>query len=110
MRVIPVTSSNDDGPVAESRRTAAGRVATAGDCEINLTDEAHGAADPSAGPPVSQRSATLAHPTPEEDDAPPTFENSDEELEYLRREDARLEKQRKIERLRTRVLGKATHQ
>ncbi len=40
----------------------------------------------------------------------PTFENSDEELEYLQREDAHLEKQREIERLRIRVLGKATHQ
>ncbi len=38
------------------------------------------------------------------------FENSDEELKYLQREDARLEKQCKIKSLRTRVLGKNTHQ
>jgi hypothetical protein len=110
LRVIPVTLSNNDGPVAESSRTAAGRVATAGDCEIDLTDEAHRAADPSAGPLVSQLSATLVHPTPQEDDAPPIFENSDEELEYLWRKDDRLEKQREIKHLRTRVLCKATHQ
>jgi hypothetical protein len=52
----------------------------------------------------------LGHPTPEEGEAPLLFENSDEELEYLRREAARLEKQREIKRLGTRVLGKNTHQ
>jgi hypothetical protein len=101
LRIAPVTSSNDDGPGAESSRTAVSRAARASDRKIDLTDEAHRAVDSSAGPPVSQWSATLAHHTPEEDAAPPTFENSDEELEYLRREDARLEKQREIECLRT---------
>ncbi len=52
-------------------------------------------------PPVGQRSLMLAHPTPEEGDAQPHFENFDEEHEYLRREDACLEKQRELERLRT---------
>jgi hypothetical protein len=51
-----------------------------------------------AGPSVSQLSAMLAHSTPKEDDAPLTFESSNEELEYLQCEDTRLEKQRKIER------------
>ncbi len=53
--------------------------------------------------------ATLAHPIPEKDDALLTFEDFNEELEYLRCENARLEKQCKIEHLRTPVLGKATH-
>jgi hypothetical protein len=79
--VITVTSSNNDRPVTESSCTFAGCAATASDCEIDLTDEAHSATDPSAGPLVSQRSATLAHPISEEDDALLTLENSDEELE-----------------------------
>jgi hypothetical protein len=99
-RVVPVAAS--DEPIAESSCGPARRAATAGDPEVDLTDEAPSrAADYSAGPPVTQRSATLGHPTPKEGEAPPLFENSDEELEYLRREDARLEKQREIERLRT---------
>jgi hypothetical protein len=109
-RIDLVILSNDNGPIAESSRTAAGHAATASDREIDLTDEAYRAADPPACPPVSQQSATLAHLTPEEDDALPTFKNFDEKFEYLQREDARLEKQHKIEHLRTRVLGKATHQ
>jgi hypothetical protein len=82
----------------------------AGDSKIDINDEAHRAADPPAGPLVNLPSTTLAHPTPEEDDAPPTFDDADDELKYLWRKDARLEKQRKIKRLNTRVLGKATHQ
>jgi hypothetical protein len=107
--VVPV-SQTDDEPIAESSRGPARRAATAGDPEVYLTKEAPSrAADHSAGPPVTQCSATLGHPTPEEGEAP-LFENSDDELEYLRRKDARLEKQCEIERLRTRVLGKNTHQ
>jgi hypothetical protein len=99
-----------DEPIVESTRSPARRTATAGDSEVDLADEApFRAADHYADPPVTQHSTTLGHLTPEEGDAP-LFENSDEEPEYLRREDARLEKQRKIERLRTRVLGKNTHQ
>jgi hypothetical protein len=72
----------------------------AGDPEVDLTDEAPSrAADHSASTPVTQRFATLRHPIPEEGEAP-LFENSDEELDYLRRKNTRLEKQRKIERLR----------
>ncbi len=48
--------------------------------------------DLSAGPPVNQRSATLAYSTSKEDDAVPTFENFDVELEFLQREEARFEK------------------
>jgi hypothetical protein len=94
----------------ESSRTSADCAATAGDRKIDLTDEAGRAVDSAVGPLVSQRSATLAQPTPKEDDVHPTFENSDDELEYLQHEDACLEKQRTIECLRTRVLGKAIHQ
>ncbi len=101
LHVAPITSSNDDGLGTESSRTAASRAARAGNHEIDLTNEAHRAADPSAGPLVSQQSTTLALHTPEEDGALPTFESSDEELEYQRREDARLEKQRKIKDLCT---------
>jgi hypothetical protein len=75
--------------------------ATASDRKIDLANEAQRAAAQSAGLPVSQWSAMLAHPTPREDDAPSTFKNSDEELKYLWREDARLEKQRKTECLWT---------
>ncbi len=101
LRINRVMLSNDDRPVTESSRIAAGCIATAGDRKIDLTNEAHRAVYPSAGPPVSQRSTTLAHTTLEEDDAPPIFENSDEELGYLWRKDARLEKQREIGCLRT---------
>jgi hypothetical protein len=83
----------------------------ASDHEVDLTDEAPPmAADPSAGPPISQRLVTLGNPTLEEGDALPAFENSDEELMYWRREDARLEKQHELKRLRNRVLGITTHQ
>ncbi len=75
-----------------------------------LTDEAPTAIDLSASPPVSQRSSILAHPVSEEENALPTFENSNRVLEYLLRKDAHLEKQCKIERLWTWVLGKITHQ
>jgi hypothetical protein len=64
-----------------------------------LTDEAPTAIDLSASPPVSQRSSILAHPVSEEENALPTFENSNRVLEYLLRKDAHLEKQCKIERL-----------
>jgi hypothetical protein len=107
---IQVTLSNHNRLVAESSSTAAGCVATAGKFELDLTDKAHTAADPFASPPVSKQSDTLEHSTHEEDDAPPTFENSDEELEYLWCKDACFEKQHKIEILCTRVLCKATHQ
>jgi hypothetical protein len=105
LRIILVTLFNNDGPVAESSRTATGHTATASDQEVDLTDDAHRAVAPSAGPLVSQLSATLAHPTPKEDDAPRTLENFDEMLEYLWRKDSCLEKQHKIEHLCTRVLG-----
>jgi hypothetical protein len=101
----------NDELIAESSRGPAGRAATTGDHEVDLTNEAPPrAADPSAGPPISQCSATLGNPTPEEGDALPAFENSDEELEYWRREDARLEKQRELKRLCNQVLGKTIHQ
>ncbi len=63
-------------------------------------------------PPVSrgQRPATLAHPTPKKGDAPPTFENFNEELEYLRCKEARLEKQHKLKSLHCVVLSKMMHQ
>jgi hypothetical protein len=82
----------------------------AGDLEVDLTDEAPSrAADHSIDPPVTQHSATLRHPTPKVGKAP-LFRNSDEELDNLGCENARLEKQHEIERLRSQVLGKNTHQ
>ncbi len=53
-RVILVAIPNDE-PIAESSRGPAGCAATAGDHEVDLTDKAPPrAADPSAGPPISQ--------------------------------------------------------
>jgi hypothetical protein len=94
----------------ESSHTPTSCVATASHHKINLAKKVYRAADPSAGPLASQRSATLAYLTPKEDNAPPNFENSEEELKYLRREDAYVEKQHEVEPLRTQVLGKATYQ
>jgi hypothetical protein len=51
----------------------------------------------------------LMHPTHKEGEAQP-FKIHNEELEHLQRKDSCLKKQRKIERLRTCVLGKKTHQ
>jgi hypothetical protein len=86
------------------------RTATAGYPKLDLTDEALSrAADHSAGPLVTQHSATLGHSTHKECEVLPLFENSDEEQEYLWCKDTRLENQRATERLRTRVLGKNTH-
>jgi hypothetical protein len=107
--VVPVTQT-DDEPIAESSRGPARCAATAGNPEVDLTDKVPSrAADHPAGPQVTQRSATLGHLTSEEGEAP-LFENSNEELEYLQRKHAHLEKQREIECLRTQVLGKNTHQ
>jgi hypothetical protein len=68
----------------------------AGNPEINLTNEAHPRAmDRSAGPWVTQPSATLCNPTLEGSEAS-LIKNSDEELEYLQCKETCLEKQRKI--------------
>jgi hypothetical protein len=107
-RIVPVAQACDE-PIAESSRVPARCAAMAGDLEVDLTDEAPSrAADHSAGPLVTQCSVTLRHSTPEEGEAP-LFENSDEELDYLRCVNAHLEKQPKIELLHARVLGKNTN-
>jgi hypothetical protein len=60
----------------------------AGDPKEDLTNEAPSrATEPSAGPPATLRSATLGRSTPEKGEAL-LFKNSNEELEYLWREDA----------------------
>jgi hypothetical protein len=82
----------------------------AGNLKVDFTDEAPSrAADHSTRPSVTQRSTTLRNPTPKKGEVL-LFENLDEELDYLQRENACLEKQREIERLRTRVLSKNTLQ
>jgi hypothetical protein len=58
--------------------------ATAGYSKVDLINEAPPrATDHAAGPSVTQGSAMLSHPTPEEDETPLLFNNLDEELEYL---------------------------
>ncbi len=85
---IPVTLSNNIRPVAESSLAATGCVAMAGNSKIDPIDEAQRVAELSAGYSIGHRSATLIHPTPIDDNTPTVFENSVEELEYLRHEDA----------------------
>jgi hypothetical protein len=76
-------------------------MATAGNPEVDLTNKAPSrAVDHFAGLPVAQHSAMLRHCTGDEGKAP-LFVNFDKGLEYLRRKSARLEKQRKVERLRS---------
>ncbi len=67
--------------------------AMANDPEVDLTDEAFSrSADPSASPPVTKHSATREHSTCKEGEAPLLFKSFDEELHYLRRIHAGLEK------------------
>jgi hypothetical protein len=94
--VVLVTQAGDE-PIPESGRGLARRADTAGNPEVDLTDEAPSrAADHSLSPPVTQRPATLGHPTPDEGEAL-LFENLDEGLENLWHKNARWEKQCKIE-------------
>jgi hypothetical protein len=109
MHVIPVMQAVNK-PIAESSRSPARCTATAGNPEADLTDEAPSrAVDYFAGPLVTLCFVTLGHCTSEEGEAP-LFKNWDNELEYLPRKNARLEKQRKIKCLRAQVLGRNTYQ
>jgi hypothetical protein len=67
---------------------------------------------------ASQRSATLQRATPTEpgltpaesgSNNDPVFENSDDELEHLRRIAERIQKQHEIKELRRLIAGKTTH-
>ncbi len=106
--VIPVPQAGNK-PIALSIRSPARRAAMASDPKADLPDAApFWAADQSASPLVTKRFATLGHSTPEEGEVP-LFKNLDEEVDYLWGKNSRLEKQHKIERQCTRVLGKNTH-
>jgi hypothetical protein len=68
--VVPVAKAGDES-IAESSCSSPRRAATAGNPEVDLTDEAPTrATDYSAGPLVAQRSTKLGHNTPEEGEAP----------------------------------------
>ncbi len=54
---------------------------------IDCADELHRAAHLFAGSLVSKLSTMGAHPSLEDDDVPPTFQNSEENLKYLGLED-----------------------
>ncbi len=89
LRVAPVAQAGDK-PITESNHSRIRHAATAGDHEVDLTDEAPSTAtDHSASPLVTQHFATLGHPTPVDSEAP-LLENSYEELEYIRCKNARL--------------------
>jgi hypothetical protein len=123
MRVAPATTTNDE-PVASSSRGPSrppGAVGPANKTEtqVDLTAEIPEApAERPAEQSESQCSATLQHATPTEpgptpaesgpsDD--PVFENSDNELEHLRRVAEQIRKQREIEELHLLIAGKTTH-
>ncbi len=95
--------------IAESSCGPARRAATPGDHEVDLTNEAPSrAAYHSAGPQVTQPSAKLGRPTPEEGESV-LYKNSGEELEYLQRKNTHLEKQCKIKCLCAWLLDNNTH-
>jgi hypothetical protein len=80
-RIVLVAQAWDE-PITESSRGPARRAARAGHPKVDLTDEAPcRAIHCSAGPPVTQRSATIVLSTPKEGEEP-LFKNSDEELDY----------------------------
>jgi hypothetical protein len=110
MRIAPATTPNDE-PVASSSRDPDGpRVAvepvTENETQVDLMAEIPEApAERPAEQLTSQLSATLQHATPTEpgpspaESGPnndPVFENSDDELEHLRRVAKRIRKQREI--------------
>lgn len=86
LRITAIPLSNDK-PVTESSCAPARRAATT---SYHLTKPNEESQDPSEEPWYSQWSATIAHPTPEEDDALSVLEDFDMELEYLRCKDSHL--------------------
>ncbi len=107
--VVQVTLSNYE-LLTKSSHGHAKHTAIAGNPTVDLTDEAPPmATNHSASSQTTQCSAMLGHSTAKKGDVL-LFENSDEELDYLQRKYICLEKQRRIECLRARVLGNNTHQ
>ncbi len=79
MSYVVLVAQAGKEPIAESSCSPTRRAATAGNPEVDLTNEAPSrAADDSASPLLTQHSVTLEHPTPEEGEAL-LFKDLDEE-------------------------------
>ncbi len=67
--IVLVTATNDE-TIAAGSHGPARQAVTVGNPEVHLTNEALSqAANHAAGPPVTQRSATIGHPTPKKGEA-----------------------------------------